>query len=172
MECFTYDAQSGTLRWRSQRPANHFGSERGMRIWQTLFGGKMAGSDHGSGYLSVRVSGRLYFVHRIAFIIANGQIPDGKQIDHVNGVRDDNRQGNLRLADRSENARNAKRQETNTSGRVGVSWCSRNSKWYAYINHRGRMINLGHHHNIDDAVAARLAGEKAYHGRFASSASR
>lgn len=45
-------------------------------------------------------------LHRIVWIAANGAIPKGKVIDHINRNRADNRLCNLRLADAKGNAQN------------------------------------------------------------------
>lgn len=59
--------------------------------------GDIAGTKDTSGHLQTMVYGRLYLVHRIIWIMLNGDIPDKMEIDHINGVRDDNRIENLRL---------------------------------------------------------------------------
>ena len=38
-----------------------------------------------------------YYVHRFVYECFNGLIPDGKVIDHVNNIKDDNRLCNLQL---------------------------------------------------------------------------
>ena len=46
--------------------------------------------------------------HRVIWQSFNGTIPNGLQIDHINGKRDDNRICNLRLATAAQNQRNRK----------------------------------------------------------------
>ena len=45
--------------------------------------------------------------HRVVWTNANGPIPDGLTINHKNGIKDDNRLGNLELATQSEQRRHA-----------------------------------------------------------------
>ena len=49
-----------------------------------------------------RISGGIHLSH-IIWVGANGAIPYGMQIDHINGDREDDRLCNLRLVSRSEN---------------------------------------------------------------------
>ncbi len=92
------------------------------------------------------------------------------QIDHINGVRTDNRIGNLRSVTSRENSRNLKLPTNNTSGRIGVMWSGRDSKWLAVIQVDGGKKHLGYFDNFEDASNARKAAELKYdfhenHGR-------
>ena len=66
-----------------------------------------------NGYLScmVRKHGqhgqKTYYVHRFIYECFNNVIPDGKKIDHINNIRDDNRLFNLQLLTPSENNKKA-----------------------------------------------------------------
>ena len=53
-----------------------------------------------------------YNVHRFVYECFNGLIPDGKVIDHVNNIKDDNRLCNLQLMSHQENCKkSAKRRD-------------------------------------------------------------
>ena len=53
-----------------------------------------------------------YYVHRFVYECFNGLIPDGKVIDHVNNIKDDNRLCNLQLMTPQENCKkSAKRRD-------------------------------------------------------------
>ena len=60
------------------------------------------------GYLYCWHEGKRKLHHRVVWEQANGPIPAGSDIDHINGDRADNRLENLRLATRQENMQNAK----------------------------------------------------------------
>jgi hypothetical protein len=61
--------------------------------------------------VALRLDGKQYQLkaHRVAWILAHGAIPDGLQIDHINGIRDDNRLCNLRLVTQRENDQNRRK---------------------------------------------------------------
>lgn len=149
------------------RPVFSYDPETGIVTRRST--GKPVGTVNGRGYLVVSFQGRNLYVHRLAWVIAHGAWPLG-QIDHVNGIRSDNRLENLRGVTASENSRNRSLPRNNTSGRIGVSFDKRSGKWYAHIRIDGRMIYLGLFVEYEDAVAARAAAEREYgyyanHGR-------
>lgn len=134
--------------------------------------GDIAGTKDTSGHLQTMVYGRLYLVHRIIWIMLNGDIPDKMEIDHINGVRDDNRIENLRLVTKSENQRNSKLRKDSSSGIPGVGFHKQAGKWAARININGKRKRLGLFDSFEDAAKARHEAEILYgyhpnHGRAA-----
>lgn len=110
-------------------------------------------------YIRVKYQGSTYQAHRIIWEMFNGPIPDGFKIDHINGVKDDNRLDNLRLVTDSLNNRNKGRDTRNKSGYNGVIWNKQVSKWQAHIRVDGKSKHLGLFVNIADAVKARALAE-------------
>ena len=156
-EIFVYDPESGVLRWN-------------IRPSSCIRCGDIAGSKiRRDGYVLVKFKGTTYAAHRIIYEMVHGSIPQGKQIDHRNRVRSDNRIGNLRPATHPENTTNSSLSRRNTSGYMGVSWCKKISKWEAQLMVAARALHFGYFVNKADAIAARLAGEKLHHGEFAQS---
>ncbi len=45
--------------------------------------------------------------HRLIWIVAKGDIPDGLEVNHINGLKTDNRINNLELVTRADNVRHA-----------------------------------------------------------------
>jgi hypothetical protein len=170
-ECLDVDYETGTLYWKV-RPESHFSSERGMKIFNTRFSGKPAGTKNSCyGYYSVLFRTRRVQSHIIIFAMKNCRYPEG-QLDHINGVRDDNRLQNLREVDNSENHRNMKLFRTSTSGCPGVSWDKKNKKWKVQIRTKEKWIHLGRYQKIEDAICARISANRDYgfhenHGRCA-----
>ena len=82
--------------------------------------GDIAGSKDTKGYLRVLFNGRREKLHRLAFLYMEGRFPEG-QVDHINGIKDDNRWKNLREVSNEVNASNRHRPNANNrSGLLGV----------------------------------------------------
>lgn len=157
-----YNHETGKLIWL---PRLHNFGRRKFR-----HAGKMAfNTTKPSGYKQGNLLGKTYYAHRVAWAIYYGSWPN-KSIDHINGIKTDNRISNLRLAEDSENQYNKTRQSNNTSGYKGVSWSTSNSGWIAQIRH-GRVSEcLGTFksaelaHNAYKKAADRLHGEYKNYG--------
>ena len=89
-------------------------------------------------------------------------------IDHINGVKTDNRLCNLREATISQNNMNRGLQSNNSSGSTGVDKI-KNGRWRARINVNKKEIHLGYFIEKSDALKAFGDAQKKYHGEFASS---
>ena len=113
------------------------------------------------GYIRIRLLGKCYPAHRLAWLYVYGTWPKN-QIDHINRNRSDNRIANLRDVTNQQNMCNAGDYSTNTSGRKGVYWDKRDSRWRACITDNGRYLSLGYFSTQAEAVAARVAAEKLY----------
>jgi hypothetical protein len=96
--------------------------------------------------------------------------PDGFQIDHIDGDGLNNRKSNLRLATRSENARNRRINKNSTSGLKGASWVESRKRWRAEIRADGKQIHLGYFNTPEAAHAAYVAASEKMHGEFARAA--
>lgn len=161
-----YEPDTGKLFWRARsvalfsstgrRSANH-----ACALWNSRFAGKEAfTADDGGGYKSGGIFCRLHRAHRVIWALHHDEWPT-HEIDHINGVKDDNRIVNLRDVSHIENSRNTRRSSNNTSGHMGVGWNKARGKWEARIK-VGRQIYLGLFDVFEDAVAARKAAEIKY----------
>ncbi len=152
---FDYDPGTGLFTHRRKR---------GFR------GGEPAGWYDRKGYLRVGTgSGHQYFAHRLAWLWVHGDWPI-MEIDHINGIRDDNRIANLREATRSQNLANAGRLPSNTSGFKGVSFSKSVQRWHATITIGGKQKHLGYHDTAAEAHAAYLTAAKTAFGDFSRAA--
>lgn len=156
-----YDPATGAFTWRA-RPDN--------LSFTTRWAGKAAFTAYnGHGYKTAIIMSRRVMAHRAAFAIYYGRAPQG-EIDHINGVRDDNRIENLREVSSALNKRNAAKSRRNTSGVTGVSWKKAYGKWQACFAVQRRQIHLGYFTEKQDAIDALLAARSHYgfhenHGR-------
>lgn len=147
-----YDPETGEICWRIKG--------KGIK-----YPGSRAGCINGEGYRSIQIGGQNYPEHRIAWKIATGHDP-AAWIDHVNGIRDDNRISNLRTASSSQNCQNSKKRSDNRSGIKGVHRNHLKQKWVAQIRVGGKLIHLGSFHKITDAAAAYSAASARLHKEF------
>lgn len=71
---------------------------------------KVMTSPDKDGYYRMQYDRKTYKLHRVAYFIMTGKWPDkGKQIDHINGIRNDNRWINIRAVSPRINEQNKKR---------------------------------------------------------------
>lgn len=133
-----YDPETGEFVWRT-RPREMFGTDNAHRTWNTRYAGTRAGvSTH--GYRKIAIDDAKHYAHRLAWLWMYGQWPK-ELIDHINGVRDDNRIANLREAGKALNALNTRGVPVGATGMRGVT--RHRSGYMAQINHEGRHFYLG-----------------------------
>jgi hypothetical protein len=161
-ECFSYDEENGVLVWRTRSPV-HFdhairNSVDSAKAFNNKFANKKAGSDKGNGYLMTTINGRRFLVHRLIWKLKTGEDP--KYIDHINGIRSDNRIDNLRDVDAMSNSKNCFLSVNNSSSQNGVHWSIRKDRWCATIGLNFGSIYLGSFISFQEAKAARKAAEK------------
>ena len=106
-----------------------------------------------------------FYAHRVAWAFYYGTWPK-RQIDHINGDRQDNRIQNLRQVTHQENSLNLGRRRLKSdnpdSGVNGVCWYKANKKWVARIKFKGNWVYLGSYVNLDDAIKVRKEAEQVY----------
>ena len=154
LELFDYDRDSGKLFWKVAKA-------RIVKI------GQEAGTINSKGYRQVKIDGKKYNAHRLIFLIECGHLPDC--LDHVNGIRDDNRIENLRECSPRENSRNTSKKSSNTSGIVGVYRNKARNKWQAQCSDKyGKQTHLGLFTDIQLAAEVVKAFRLQEHGEFAA----
>lgn len=77
------------------------------------------GSLDKDGYLIIKIKGKQFKAHRLAFLLYYGYFPK-KEIDHINRIRTDNRILNLREVTRLENIKNITKKINENTGEVGI----------------------------------------------------
>ena len=143
-----YDQRSGVFTWR-RKPS--FSVEIGTR----------AGSVGRRGYRYIRVYGHRYLAHRLAWFYTTGKWPRS-EIDHINGLPDDNRFINLRDVAPSLNQQNRKRaQINNKTGFLGVRQIGR--RFQAGIRLNYKSIHIGMFATAQLAHKAYLSTKRRIH---------
>jgi hypothetical protein len=120
-------------------------------------------------YNLIYLLGKTYIEHRIIWVYMTGSHPRG-QIDHINGIRDDNRFKNLRDVTNQENHRNKTLLSNNKSGVTGVAWSQLRNTFRSSITVDLKHVHLGYFNNLLDACCSRKSSELKYgfhenHGR-------
>lgn len=136
-----------------------------MRSARCVKIGTRAGAPRGDGYRQIKVLGWPFAEHRVAWLYVHGKWPDG-QLDHINGIKTDNRIANLRLASASDNTRNRGPYRTNTAGFKGVTRHKQTGRWQAACWANGRQNYLGLFDTPSEAAEAYRSFAKQHHGEF------
>ena len=135
---FSYDAATGHIKHK--------------RTWGSIRAGDIAGTEHASGYIDVKILGVSYRAHRVAWALATGSWPDF-EVDHIDGVRHNNKWLNLQKSNDLHNAGNNARIRK-AGGYPGVTWAGKS--WC--VRYKGK--NLGNRSNLLDAIASRKQAER------------
>jgi hypothetical protein len=119
-----------------------------------------------SGYVLMKFMKKTTTVHRIVFLYHHGYLP--KEIDHINENKSDNRIENLRVATRSQNMMNIRKNASNTSGYKGVRLHKKTKKWVAEIKQNKKYHYLGLFDCPQKAHEVYCKKALELHGEFAS----
>ena len=151
-QLFRYDDETGNLIWQITKSA-------------TAFVGSMAGSINAKGHINLQIDKKMYAAHQVVFMLHHGFIPC--EIDHINGVKTDNRIENLRVCTSSQNKGNIGLLKSNCSGYRGVSLNKRSGMYHAQIKINGKQTYLGRFATPKDAAIVYNKAAKEHFGEFA-----
>lgn len=122
--------------------------------------GKQASIVRSHGYLNICIDSVYYYTHRLAWMYVYGEFP--KVIDHINGIKTDNRIENLRSVDQKTNVENVvKPRKHNQSGVLGAY--KKSNKFQSRIRINGKNIYLGVFDTAQDASKAYLEMKRKHH---------
>lgn len=146
----------------------HYDPECGQFSWivspcRKVKAGDKAGGINASGYHATKIKYKTYATHRLAWLYVHGVWPH-LDIDHINGVKTDNRIENLRLANDSQNKQNTKKcNKNNKTGFLGVNFANNSYKAFIMINRK--QIYLGSFDAPEKAHEVYLAAKRELHPR-------
>lgn len=131
--------------------------------------GSVCGYKRKDGYIRVKVDGALVMAHRVIWKMRHGDEP--RFIDHINGVRSDNRPENLRAVTSSDNKSNESLRVDSSSGFIGVTWHTptnptKRAKWVAKIAKDGNEKHIGYYDELKDAVLSYNSECLKLHGDY------
>lgn len=153
-KAYSYDPETGHF-IRKQDAGHHGGI------------GDVAGCRNSLGYILVTVDGKQVLGHRLAWLMAHGELP-ALEIDHRNGDPADNRLCNLRQVTHQQNMINRKLHSNNTSGFKGVSVHKQSGRWRARIkNPVGKYEHIGMYDSPECARQAYRERAIQLHGEYA-----
>lgn len=147
-ELLDYNPETGLFTWAISR--------RGCRK------GDPTGKPHRNGYIMIGVMYRHRLAHRLAWLHTYGDWPTG-EIDHINGIRSDNRIANLRDVSTAVNRQNlrAARSDNHHTGLLGVY--KNHGQWSARVQVNGTQHYLGSFSTPEEAHSAYLAAKRKMH---------
>jgi hypothetical protein len=157
-QILSYDPDTGEFRWLVQPR-------------RSVPKGAVAGYLVPTGYRHIGIKTQKYPLHRIAWLFITGVWPSA-DIDHINGVRSDNRAANLREATRAQNLINAPVRKDSKSGVRGVYFHKVTGKWVASCGVNGRQKHLGVFETIELASQAYQQFAEAHYGQYCHPANR
>jgi len=146
-----------------------YSEKTGVFVWTEFAPYKVRGKVAGyldkdfTGYVFIRLNNKLFKAHRLAWFFVFGSMPKG-HIDHINGIRNDNRIGNLRDVSMVANIHNQRvSHKNNSSGLLGVSWYKPRQLWRARIVVNKKSKHLGLFESKQEAYNAYLVAKRNFH---------
>lgn len=152
---FSYNPETGEIRYRCTAG--------------NITAGTLAGTLTKRGYRRVVIDKVSIPAHWVAWAMVHEEWPPAdKWMDHKNGVRDDNRIDNLRLATHGQNMANSKRASNNKSGFKGVTYNPDTELWRASIKTGDRHIHFDGFLTPEDAHEVYTMAANDLFGEFAN----
>jgi len=128
--------------------------------------GSLAGCVRKNGYRQLSINKKVYFAHRIIFLMHYGYLP--KEIDHIDGNPLNNSIANLREVTHSQNQWNHKLRSDNKTGIKGVTWSKTKNKWKVQISFNSKNKHIAYSKDLELAELIAIEARNKYHKEFAN----
>lgn len=148
LDMFDYDSTTGIMSRRKSISGHYVGEIIGLITEK--------------GYRRAIILGKSYYIHNLVWFYVYGTYPK-HEVDHKNGIRDDNRIDNLRPATRTQQLQN-RQPNPNKHGLPGIRFDG--SKWIARISVNKIRIILGRFDTKEDAYEAYRKARVFYFGEY------
>lgn len=148
-EVLHYDPETGYFKWA-------------LRISSKCPSGKLAGTITHWGYAHTKVDKEGHYCHRLAWLYMTGGWPQ-HDVDHINGVRHDNRWANLRDVTRRMNLQNQHRARKGKASGAPLGVVRAGNRFAAQITVNGVLKHIGTFGETAAAHEAYLAAKRELH---------
>lgn len=144
-----YKAEDGTLLWKKS-------------LSSRVKPGTVAGCINRNGYVQLHIFGKYFAAHRVIWAINYGEWPK-HQIDHIDGVKHNNRIENLRDIPAFANTQNQRKAKSSniSCGLLGVT--KNKDKWQAQIKAQGIRKHIGTFATAHEAHRAYVEAKRQLH---------
>lgn len=115
-----------------------------------------------AGYVVSRICGKVVYMHRHIL-----KPRSGFDVDHINGIKTDNRRSNLRECSRHQNLSNQRKKDNSTSNYKGVTYFKRDCVWVSQVTSKYKNIYIGRFPTEKEAAIAYDKMAKELHGEYA-----
>jgi hypothetical protein len=147
----------------------HYDQDTGIFTWLTSNGNckskTIAGYLHPLGYVDIQINKKHYKSHRLAWLYTHGKWPS-KFIDHINGIKNDNRLCNLREATLGQNTWNT---PSRSASKVkGLYWIPSRNRYKISFYVDGKPKHFGYFKKEEFEEAKKIAIEtmSKIHGEY------
>jgi len=145
----SYDCHTGAFTWLK--------SGRG----QTKRAGSKAGCIRDDGYTLIKVNGKSWLAHRLAWVLHYGEKPP-RVIDHKNMNKSDNSISNLRDGTGGVNERNVTARNKTPFGILGVRKGCAKGSFQAYTTMNKKFVQLYNGYDFFEACCARKSSDAKF----------